>query len=340
MYISHKSGIIEREVQLMIDRSDRRLLMKTNYDLKLNQMTEEYLELSKAYKWELDFYKQVIVLWHIVNHHKLDIDHIKGMMDYIGETGDNRITSNQDMKFPLAGLLCAKEDLPENSYDRMLNMENILQLNGYSRPLFKPLSSYVLLQLSSADTMEEVLFEARGKFVRLNKLHPFLIKGEDFPIALMMSAGKISVETIDRYYQALIRKGFVQSVGLMWLAFIVSLSGKDHDYMAKRCKLIKKALSDNALKLSRKYDSAIGLIALFHSDIDLAMDEIVSIEKSMKHRKGFKWLGKDMWVFISAAMISDNEIPESVEEKDRMNLALVAMLTSVLSAMTLDLSKL
>ena len=311
--------------------------MKTYYDLELDQMTEGYLQLSKAYKWELDFYKQIIVLWHVVNHRKVESSRIQGLLEHIKASSSHEDPLRKALSFPIAGLLCANADLPEYSFDRMLEMEHLLHTNGYTSPTFKPISTYVLSQLSTPNTMDAFLEEARKCFKDLANMHPFFIKADDFPIAVMMAAAHMSAKTLDSYYQEMIHHGFTQSIGLMWLSYIAALSHEEPYIIARRCHKIDMALAGNALKLSRKYDAAIGIIALQGDDVDRIISELVNIEKHMKRRKGFKWLGKDMWVMIASTIIADNELSGAMDDKYYLSLATMAVMTSVMLAMSLEL---
>lgn len=259
--------------------------MKTKYDSMLEEFIEGYHLISKAYKWEMDFYKHMIVMWHSINKKKIDITQIHTVADIITVSTKHHSINSAHLNFVLSGIICAGKADPEETYNRMIEYKNQMDKYDIMTSSYLPLSSYILSQVSTDETYKAHLLKSNDVFCQLSEKHPFLTKVDDFSLGILMATSNTNANTVDDYYRSLVRSGFIQSDGLIWLAYVVSLSGKDFNAVAKECKKIFDEFAGSGLRLDRGYDDVLGLLCLLDRDLDQSMQDVIHLIQQMKHIK-------------------------------------------------------
>lgn len=311
--------------------------MKTKYDLMLEELIEGYHLISKTYKWELDIYKHIIVMWHSINKKKIDITQIHRVADFITTSTKHHTINSAHLDFVMSGIICAGKEDPEETYNRMIEYKKQIDKYHFRTSSLLPLSSYILSQVSTDETYKAHLLKSNDVFSQLSNKYSFLTKIDDFSLGILMAASNTEASTVDDYYQSLVRRGFNQSDGLIWLAYVLSLSGRDYNIVAKECEKIFNEFAGSSLRIDQGYDDVLGLLCLLNRDIDQSMHDVMRLIQHMKHIKGFKWLGKDMWVMIAVLIVYCKNM-EKIEAKDSsLDFALLGMMSSITSSETLQL---
>lgn len=175
--------------------------MKTIDRAVLEELSESYHLLSKAFKWRMDFYKHMIAVAYLHNHKPVNVYKIQSMMDYMELNAGPHSTFNEGVQFLLSGILCAYEDDPEKTFDTMQEYGSHLHAIGFRKPIFVPVSTYVMSRVCDVESYESHIHSSNKIFEQLSRRHPFLTKADDFPLALLMDSSQTDVATVDAYYQ-------------------------------------------------------------------------------------------------------------------------------------------
>lgn len=282
----------------MFERGD---VLNRVYEYKVNQMIENFEILRKSFKWENDLISHLIALSFAMKKRNLDVSRIEDNKKYIKSETGAFSPFRGNMNYCLSGLIAAKGDNISTVMDRMLANAELGKKYGFKSQTFIPTAMYSLESVKD-QSPEKVLSQAEGIYKEMRKNHPFLTGGDDYALAILLSASDHGTDQLEAFYDELNNYGFSKSNGLQMLSHIMALSGVDVSTGSNNCRTAWEYLKSNGYKVTSDYYPAIGLMT-FLDDSEVLKD-LVDIMNYLKKQKRYKWLGKGMNLLLASAIIS------------------------------------
>ncbi|MCH4886576.1 DUF4003 domain-containing protein [Acidaminobacter sp. JC074] len=303
--------------------------MEKRYDLKIEDITKNYEQLKKDFKWELDLSKHLVALNYVIQDKEVDSEYIKAFNKEIKERTGMFSPFRGNMQFAIAGLLTAEYDDPSSQLETMLRYQDTLKSVGFKQSTYLPTALYALLKCD--EMSPNMLAErAKGVYDDMKKNHPFLTSGDDYALAILLANSGRDPQVLERYYSAMSSEGFSKANGLQMLSHILSFSERDVQSTVKRCVQIKRTLKENKLNITSDYYPAIGLMTLLDDENDELLNALVETSNTLRSQKGYKWLGKGMNVMIASALIASEYVKE--KETSLMTTSLQVSIQSIIAA--------
>lgn len=301
--------------------------MNRIYENKMKLMSENYRILKDTFKMEHDLSKHLIALSYAVNNKRVEPEQIKSARSYLKENTGAFSVFRGTTLFPLCGLICGEDDQPEKRLQFMIDHLKIAKAKGFKNSMYLPTALYTLSKVAEEQRPEDVLSHAVDLYKEMRQIHPFLTGGDDYALAILLANGNTTMDTIERYYSALSQAGFSKTNGLQMMSHILSFNPKSVSVSVSRCKNLYDILKEHKLKVSSNYYPAVAFMTLLDDSYN---DEMIDIVKTLSKEKGYKWLGKGMYVMLASALVASCYI--NPEENDMMTTTLQVSIQSIIAA--------
>lgn len=304
--------------------------MKNQYSIKVDLMKSNYETLKKSFKWEADLSKHLIALNYAMKDKAVEVEKIKGLKDFIKqETGAFSHFRGTSM-YPISGLLSSQYNDPNAEFSKMLNMEKTMKQAGFKQSTYLTTALYALNVAYQGNDPEGFLLQSQDTYKEMKRNHPFLTSGDDYALAILLTASRQNLDLLEQYYVGLNGVGFTKSNGLQMLSQILSLQQNNVEATINKCKRMYEALKQEKLKVTTEYYSALGLLCMIDRDENELTQEMIMVAKGLKNEKKYKWLNKGMHLLMASAIISSDYV--KVTEQEAMTTALQVTIQAILIA--------
>lgn len=204
--------------------------------------------------------------------------------------------------FPLAGLILAKGNHPDEEIDRLHRNFEELRSGGLRNSLFTYITAFLL-----EDSMDVRRIKAIHE--EMKKHHRFLTSYDDYPAAAIIAKQEGNptelLEISEQYYQALNQNGFYKGNDLQFLANMLVMNGVFSQELVSGVIYAKDELSRSGLKVKQMHYPSLGVIALSGK-----IKEVTALSLELADMKLFKWY-KDMAIIAAAVFVSQEYIDAS-----------------------------
>jgi hypothetical protein len=301
--------------------------MKTNYEIKLKTLLENYQILKSEFKWEQDLNLHLIALNYVLNDKPVEVLPLKEMKDFLKQNTKMFSPFRSTGMFALCGLLASENDMPKMQLKFMMDHLDMAKEVGFKSASYLPVALYTLDKVYDGSDVNVFLQKAINLYKEMKSNHPFLTGGDDYALAILLASNDCQPSLIEPYYNALNKAGFSKSNGLQMMSHILSFNPENVDQSVNKCVNIFNVLKQNKLKLSADYYSAIALMSLLPGDLT---GDLIEVSLFLNRQKGYKWLGKGMNVLIASALIAGEFVND--QESDMMTATLQISIQSIIAA--------
>jgi len=306
--------------------------------LKLDKMISLYEYLRQEYKWNNDLMLRFAAFIYTINNKEFDKMKFDEVLEHIKKSSPRFSHYKTDQGFSIAALLINKYDNAKEAFDKQLRIEEKLRNAGFKKSSYLAIASYALMITAKEEEWSQRAERAWEIYKGMKKDHFWLTGGDDYPVVILLAAGKDSPEdianTAEECFSKLHEAGFSKSNGLQFLSQILTFVPKPTEDKIKACKDVFHYLKENKVKVYYSYYGVIGFLEVLGDETMQAAEEVVEVYEALRANKDFRWLGNDMNVLIATSLVCNEYVQKKVNEQALMDTALSVSIDTIIAAQT------
>jgi hypothetical protein len=306
---------------------------------KLKKFEDIYGVLSKEYKWSsTQLINSFTSLIYTISDADFNLSQFDEMQRYIKEnTGIFSHYRGYD-KFFTPALLATKFEAPKEMFLKLVDTEEKLHHEGFTKGTYAGLAAYALLTSCPHEDIDRIVKKTKVIYDKMKEKHFWLTGQDDYPLAVLLSLSEEDtlslMDRIENLYHALNANGFAKSNNLQLLSHILSFSSDDVDTKVRKCVEIVNYFKEKKIKTYTNSYATIGLIALMFNECDDMLFEIFETYEYVKGLKGFKWLEKDILLLIASGIVTNKNIDSYKQNASLVETSFGISVQAIIAAQT------
>ena len=280
-----------------------------NIELKLNQMYENYMSVSKAFRWEQNLYHHFVALMVTQADKNVDTERIK-QAQLIIKDNTGIFSEFRSHSFMLGGLISLESDTVESVFNQINRCEQYLKSAGFRGGQYLPLTAFTLYKCSEKNEPNELAQKAFKLYLDMKANHPWITNNDDYAMAILLANADLRVEKSEFIYNRLNELGLSKGNELQALSHILAFSDRQLDEVVARCMHLKDTLKKNGMAIYSSKYSILGVVTLIALEDESIENQWLSAIKHLQTMKTYKWLGKDVNMILASSLVCSEWIKE------------------------------
>ncbi len=306
---------------------------------QLVKFENAYKTLTKEYRWSSS---QLINIFTALIYTLSDREFDREIMDKMHRlmkenTGFFSHYRSYD-RFFMSALLHTKFENPEENFIKLLELEDQLKQEGFTKGTYSGLASYILLTSVNSDSVHKTIRRAKQIYGRMRDRHFWLTGQDDYPLAVLLAASGEEVESIESKVEGLFEQlhnsGFSKTNSLQFLSHILSFGKDNMEDKVEKCKSVVNYFKSKKIKINSTHYGTVGLMALMFNNEYEFLEEILEVIDYLKSRKEFKWTSKEILLLIASSIITAGNIEKYKEHEELLKTNLGLTIQAVIAAQT------
>jgi hypothetical protein len=290
-------------------------IMNLELKQKVDLMVNNYLQLKKSFKWDMNLIRHFGALIHAGKGKEVNVEKIEEVKKYIKE--QTRWTSyfRGSNEFLIANLLCFEEDY--RSF--FINMQEVYEKmigKGFKKSTQLPLAAYTFAKEVDRVDWEYKLNRMNDFYNKMKENHYWLTSADDYVFAAVLAATDLNVlettRNMEGCYSYLNDEGFYKGNELQTLSHILALGEETTNEKCRKAISIYKKLKEKDYKLQYQGLATLGLLSLVAPDEDKIVYDIKEIYDYIYEKDGYGFwsLDKSTRIILACTLVSDFYVDE------------------------------
>lgn len=285
--------------------------MKDTLRNKCDLFADNYLELSKSFKWNYTTNLRLGALLYAMENRVVDTDAIKRCRKVIKEkTGI--FSQFQDSTNFMTSVMLSLQSEPEAILKSALSVYDAMKMEGFHASPYLVLAAISIALQADPYNYQKIIRSAKSFYDAMKEEHRFITSSDDYGFAALLAMTDKSVsETVremERCYRIL-KEDFSYSNAVQSLTHILTFSDEEAASKCRRVVKLYQALKERNCKFSGGIEfSFLGVIALLNQDVEKLADEIKDVSEYLQGKKGFGFWAiakKERIMFAMAVVCGD-----------------------------------
>jgi len=282
------------------------LVLKEKVDL----MVENYHQLKKGFKWDMDLLKHFGAMIHASKGQEVHIDTLETIKKYIKDETSWTSYFRGVNSFILANLLNFEDDY-KNTFKNMENVYERMRNAGFKNSTYLPLAAYTIAKEVPLEQWECRINRMEHFYEKMKKNHFWLTSADDYVFAAVLATTDLDIEgtaeRIESCYRLLNEKGLYKGNDLQTLSHILAIGEEEVNLKCSKAMKLYQGLKDKKCKLQYNGLASLGVLTLITSDVEKMVNEIKEVYDYIYEKDGYGFwsLDKNMRVILASTLVSD-----------------------------------
>ena len=305
--------------------------MDTKIRQAISLFIDNYHILKKPLFWKTSkLYVKLCAFSYALENIRIQPERLVESIDYVKEH-TKWYSPLRSSRILIAAFLDASKQNIEISFTRLIKCYHLLKKVGFRSSRYLPVAALALLATAPEGAEQTRAEMACSLYRKIRKLHPFLTSTEEYAASVVMSAsGRTSDDALrdsEDTFNHLREHSFNSSVGLQFLAGILTYDAGAPYAKANRCDEISVTLKKMKLKVPSLFYGTIGFLALSGDHWGEAIRETLDTVSLLKLGRCFSPHEKEHALMFASAIVINGFL--SGDNRERSNILKVCIGTTI-----------
>ena len=319
--------------------------MKATLGNKCELFANNYMDLSKRYRWNYAVNNRLGALLYAMDNRRADVEAIDRCRKIIKENTGIFSQFKEETNF-MSSVKLALHSEPEAMFKGALSVYNELKSEGFRSSPYLVLAAISIALQGDPYNYQQLVASTRQFYNAMKEEHRFVTSADDYGFAALLAMSGIPVEQavreMERCYEIL-KQDFHNSNAVQALSHVLTLNPNNVYAKCRRVVDLQLALKRRKCKTGTGIElSFLGILASIPFDTNSLADEVEEVNNYLEGRKGFgSWsVAAKERIMFSIALVCDDYMEDSKHSTMEMSLAnnvtgiLLAQQMAVMAAAT------
>jgi hypothetical protein len=309
--------------------------MKETLRNKCDLFADNYMELSKKFKWNYATNLRLGALLYSMDSRTVDADAINRCRKVIKEN-TGVFSQFKDTTNFMTSVMLALQAEPEAILKGALSVYDTMKKEGFHSSPYLVLAAISIALQADPYNYQRIILSAKSFYDAMKEEHKFITTSDDYGFAALLAMTDKPVDQTIREMEVcykILKEDFSYSNAVQSLTHVLAFSEENTAAKCRRVVNLYDALKGRKCKFGNGIEmSFLGVIALLKEDTQRLADEIKDVYDYLKGKKGFGYwsIAKKERIMFSIAIVCGDYLEAA--QKNTMEMALVNNVTGIIIA--------